>query len=73
MIGKCEFCGNEKKLGNATPFHGFYCIDCMRMNIKFDKESISEMKPKKRKKITAQEFEQLEKEKDDALKALMNF
>lgn len=73
MIGKCEFCGKENELGNATPFHGFYCKECMRMNIEYDKESISEMKPKRRKKITAQEFEQLEKEKDDALKALMNF
>ena len=72
MMGKCDFCGNEKELGNSTPFHGFYCVDCMRMNIQFDKESIAKMKPKRRKKITVQEFERLEKEADAAIKALMN-
>ena len=73
MIGECEFCGKEKELGNSTPFHGFYCLDCMRMNIEYDKESISDMKPKRKKKITKQELERLEKEKDEALKSLMNF
>lgn len=75
MIGKCEFCGEEKELGDSTPFHGFYCLDCMRMNIQYDKESMSKIKMKheKRKKITTKELERLEKEKDDALKALMNF
>ena len=71
MIGKCEFCGKEKELGNSTPYHGFYCLDCMRMNIEYDKESISDMKPKRKKKITKQELERLEKEKDKALKSLM--
>ncbi len=73
MMGICEFCGNEKELGESTPFHGFYCMDCMRMNIEHDKESMSKMESKRRKKITKQELEQLEKEKDEALNALMNF
>ena len=73
MIGKCEFCGNEKELGDSTPFHGFYCLDCMRMNNQYDKESISKMKPEKRKKTTGKELKRFEKEKNDALKALMNF
>lgn len=30
------------------------------------------MRPKRRRKVSVQEFEQMEKEKDDALKALMN-
>lgn len=55
------------------PFHGFYCMDCMRMNIQYDKESIAEMKTKRKQKITEKELKRLEKEKDDALKALMNF
>ena len=45
----------------------------MRMNIEFDKESISKMKAKRRKKITTTELNQLEKEADEAIKALMNF
>lgn len=69
----CEFCGKEKEVGDATPFHGFYCADCMRMNIEFDKESISKMKAKRRKKITTTELKQLEREADEAIKALMNF
>lgn len=73
MIGKCEFCGSEKELGESTPFHGFYCMDCMRMNIQYDKESIAEMKHKRRQRIDEKELERLEKEKDAALKALMNF
>ena len=73
MIGICEFCGKEKEIGESTPFHGFYCIDCMRMNIQYDKESIIKMKPKRVRKITERELERLEKEKDNALKALMNF
>lgn len=72
-LGKCEFCGNEKELGDSTPFHGFYCADCMRMNIEYDKQSISKMKPKRRREITKQEFERLEKEKNEALSVLMNF
>lgn len=70
---KCEFCGNEKELGNSTPFHGFYCLDCMKMNLKFEGEAIAEMKQKRRRKVSVQELEQIEKEKDDALNLLMNF
>lgn len=73
MIGKCEFCGKEKELGDSTPFHGFYCMECMRMNIRYDKESITKMKPERRKKISKQKLEQLEKEKNDALKALIDY
>ena len=69
MFGKCEFCGNEKELGESTPFHGFYCMDCMEMNIEYDKESIAKMKPERRKKITHEEIDRLEKEKDDVINA----
>jgi len=47
MLSVCEFCGQEKEVGNSTPFHGFYCMDCMKMNIEYDKESIAKMKPQK--------------------------
>lgn len=73
MTGKCDFCGNEKELGDSTPFHGYYCVDCMRMNIQHDREAISKMKKRCRKRITQQELEQLEKNKDKALSALINF
>lgn len=73
MFGKCEFCGNDKELGDSTPFHGFYCKECMQMNIDYDKESIKNMKPSKRKKISAEDLAKLEREKDEALAMLMNF
>lgn len=73
MIGKCGFCGEEKELGNSTPFHEPYCLDCMRMNLQFERGAIAEMKPKRRRKVSVQELEQIEKEKDDALNLLMNF
>lgn len=52
---------------------GYYNMDCMKMNIEYDKESIAKMKPERRKKITHMEIDRLKKEKDDALNALMNF
>ncbi len=73
MMGKCGFCGEEKEVGIATPFHVNYCVDCMRMNIEYDKESISKMKTRRKKRITEARINQLEKQKDEALKALMNF
>lgn len=73
MIDVCEFCGKEKELGDSTPFHGFYCMDCMRMNIEYDKESIAKMKPKRKRKISQVQLDQLEKEKDEALKALIGY
>lgn len=73
MIGICEFCGNEKEVGDSTPFHGFYCMDCMKMNIEYDKESIAKMKPRRKRKITEEELKKLEQEKNKTLSALMNF
>lgn len=73
MISVCEFCGNKKEVGDPTPFHGNYCVDCMRMNIEYDKESITKMKPKRKKKITESELEKLKREKDEALDSLINF
>ncbi len=73
MFSVCEFCGNEKEVGDPTPFHGSYCADCMRMNIEYDKESIVKMKPQKRKKITEEDLKKMEHEKDLALKELINF
>lgn len=73
MFDKCEFCGIEKELGQSTPFHGFYCMDCMKMNIEYDKESIRGMKPERRKKITNKELDRLKKERDDAVNYLLNF
>ena len=72
MIGICEFCAKEKELGKSTPFHGFYCMDCLRMNIEYDRESIRKMKPQKRNKITRETLEELEKEKDEVLKSFMD-
>lgn len=73
MISICEFCGNEKEVGDPTPFHGSYCAECMRMNIDYDKESIAKMKPKRRKKISETEFKEIERQKDEALDALINY
>lgn len=73
MIGVCEFCGEKKEVGVATPFHGNYCTDCMRMNIEFDKESIAGMKRTRREKRTKATLKRLETEKDEALAALMNY
>lgn len=73
MISVCEFCGEEKEVGNPTPFHGNYCLGCMRMNIEYDKESIAKMKTKREKRITESELKNLEIKKDEALAALMNF
>lgn len=75
-IGMCEFCGKEKELGDSTPFHGFYCMECMKMNIEYDRESIKKMKPikntGKRKVLTEKELHEIEKAKNDALAKLMN-
>ena len=73
MVGICKFCGEEKELGDATPFHGFYCSGCLKMNIEYDKEVLKNMKPKRKKSVTKEELERLEREKDEALSDLMNF
>lgn len=44
FIGKCDFCGEEKKLGESTPFHGFYCEDCLQMNIDHDQGALKKLK-----------------------------
>lgn len=73
MVGTCEFCGKEKELGEATPFHGFYCRDCLKMNIQYDKDVLKNMKSQRKKSNTKEELERLEKEKDEALADLINF
>lgn len=77
MTDICDFCGKEKEVGDSTPFHGFYCMDCMKMNIQYDKESIAGMKSAKKKatkkKVSEDELSELERAKDEALDALMNF
>lgn len=73
MVGICEFCGKEKELGDATPFHGFYCRGCLEMNIEYDKEVLKNMKPKRKKSVSKEELDRLKRENDKALADLINF
>ena len=27
----CEFCGEQRKWTASTSFHGFYCLDCLKL------------------------------------------
>ena len=76
MKGTCEFCGMEKDVGNPTPFHGTYCIDCMKMNIQNDREAITAMKqtktPRTKGKPRRTDFAETERMKDEALNRLMH-
>ena len=71
MIGICEFCGQEKDLGEATPFHGFYCSDCLKLNIENDREVLKKMKSGKRRKISAGESKSSDLKTVECVKKMM--
>lgn len=49
---ECEFCGKVKKWVASNTFHGFYCMDCIRLNRKEDAECLREIQEsRKQEKI----------------------
>lgn len=69
--GKCEFCGQERKLLDSTPFHGFYCEECVRMEIDYAKELLGHNQ-KATKAVTKEQVDELEIQAKEAMAKLMN-